>query len=441
MSIFGALATAISGLTSQSKALGNISDNVANSQTVGFKRVDTDFVSFVTRSTVIDNEPGSVTARPAYSNSVQGPTETSDNPLALAISGQGMFNVARAIGLVGNVPTFDERQFYTRAGDFAQDANGYLVNSSGYFLQGWLTDTVTGLPDRTQVTPIQVAQQVYNPIPTTLASLTANLPATNTITTPPLQLNSPIQIYDALGNQHLVTMTFTNTAIDTWTMNVSAAGDNAYGAGGFDVQLAFGLNAGVSPGTIGAITATGTTPASVTVPGAGATSADVAFVLDFGQGPQSMTLNLGTLGAALGLTQFASNTGKFDLRGVSQNGVALGSFSDIAIRANGDVAVNYDNGQSRVIARVPIVTFKNVDKLERLDGQAFMRTLDSGEATINDTATNGAGKIVNGSIEKSNVDIATEFTKMIVAQRAYSANTKVVTTSDQMLQETINMAR
>jgi flagellar hook protein FlgE len=441
MSIFGALATAISGLTSQSKALGNISDNVANSQTVGFKRVDTDFVAYVTRSTLIDNEPGSVTARPAYSNAVQGPTEISDNPLAMAISGQGMFSVARAIGITGTTPTFDERQFYTRAGDFSQDANGYLVNSSGYFLQGWPSDPLTGLPDRTKITPIQVSQQVYNPIATSQASITANLPSTSTITTPPLSLSSPIQIYDALGNQRLVTMTFTNTAADTWTMNVTAAGDVTYGAGGFDVQLSFGNAAGVAPGTLGSITTIGTTPASVTVPGAGATASDLGMVFDFGQGPQNLNLNLGTFGQALGLTQFASSTGKFDLRGTSQNGVALGSFSDLAIRANGDVTVNYDNGQSRIIARAPVVTFKNVDKLERLDGQAFMRTVESGEATVNETATNGAGKLVNGSVEKSNVDIASEFTKLIVAQRAYSANTKVVTTSDQMLQETINMAR
>jgi flagellar hook protein FlgE len=129
------------------------------------------------------------------------------------------------------------------------------------------------------------------------------------------------------------------------------------------------------------------------------------------------------------------------VRDFAQNGVALGSYSGLSIRTNGDVAVNYDNGQSRVLARVPLVTFKDVDKLQRLDGQAFMRTVESGEASVTDSASNGAGKLVTGSVETSNVDIATEFTKMIVAQRAYSANTKVVTTSDQMLQDTINMAR
>ena len=113
----------------------------------------------------------------------------------------------------------------------------------------------------------------------------------------------------------------------------------------------------------------------------------------------------------------------------------------IDVRENGDVAVSYTNGQSRVIARVPLVAFNDPDKLQRLDGQAFMRTAESGEARVTDSASNGVGKLVTGSLERSNVDIASEFTKLIVAQRAYTANTRVVTTSDEMLQETLNMRR
>jgi len=103
--------------------------------------------------------------------------------------------------------------------------------------------------------------------------------------------------------------------------------------------------------------------------------------------------------------------------------------------------VNYDNGQARVVGRIPIVTFSDPDALQRLDGQAFMRTVESGEARVIDVATNGAGQLMAGAVEHSNVDIATEFTKLIVAQRAYTANTKVVTTTDELLQDTINMKR
>ncbi len=142
---------------------------------------------------------------------------------------------------------------------------------------------------------------------------------------------------------------------------------------------------------------------------------------------------------AQGITQFTGTD--LVVRNLQQNGVPPGAFSGITVRGNGDLAVNYDNGQSRVVFRVPIVAFADADKLQRLDGQAFMRTVESGEARVTDVSSNGVGKLVVGALERSNVDIAAEFTKLIVAQRAYTANTRVVTTSDEMLQETINMRR
>ena len=173
--------------------------------------------------------------------------------------------------------------------------------------------------------------------------------------------------------------------------------------------------------------------------GAAGTPATVDFTADFGQGPQAVSLSLGAFGIAQGLTQFAGK--ELSVRNMTQDGVPLGAYAGVSVRENGDVAVNYDNGQSRVVARVPLVAFNDPDKLQRLDGQAFMRTAESGEARVTDSSSNGVGKLVAGSIERSNVDIASEFTKLIVAQRAYTANTRVVTTSDEMLQETLNMRR
>jgi flagellar hook protein FlgE len=121
--------------------------------------------------------------------------------------------------------------------------------------------------------------------------------------------------------------------------------------------------------------------------------------------------------------------------------VPPGSFSSLSTRSTGDLVVNYDNGQSRTIGRVPVVTFNNPDGLQRQDGQAFTATVASGTPLAEDAGTNGAGSLVTQSTESSNVDIASEFTKLIVAQRAYSANTKMVTTADDMLQQTIDMKR
>jgi flagellar hook protein FlgE len=136
MSLFSAMSTAISGLNAQSNAFGNISDNVSNSQTVGYKRVDTNFIDYLTTSNATYNGPGAVVARPDYVNNVQGTITQTDNPLGLAIAGQGFFAVSQQIGQANDVPVFNREQFYTRAGDFQMNKNGYLVNSAGEFLNG-----------------------------------------------------------------------------------------------------------------------------------------------------------------------------------------------------------------------------------------------------------------------------------------------------------------
>jgi len=430
MSLFGSMTTAISGLTAQSRALGHVADNVANSQTVGFKRTDTNFVSYLTDSSQSVHRPGSVVARPDYTNTVQGTIEQSENPLALAIAGQGFFSVALPIGTSGGVTTFDERQFYTRAGDFQLDRNGYLVNGAGYALQGWLADA-TGVLDRTRILPIRISELVFNPIATGNIELSANLPANGTD-----PVTSQINVYDSLGQLQPMTLTWTPIAPNIWTLEITAP--NGGGSlGTIDLRFGQAASTPVADGTIGEFAnPTGSFAGAAAVPG---NPAIISFSADFGQGPQAIQLHLGAFGAARGLTQYAGD--QFEVRNLSQDGVPLGAYSSLAVRENGDVAINYDNGQSRVIARVPITTFNAPDMLQRLDGQAFLRTLESGEARTSDPASNGAGRLSIGSIERSNVDIAAEFTKLIVAQRAYTANTRIVTASDEMLQETINMRR
>ena len=125
MSLLGAMNSAISGLSAQSHAFGNISDNVANSQTSGFKRVDTSFISLLTTSSLTTNEPGAVVARPDYVNSVQGTITQTENPLGMAIAGQGFFSVSQQIGAVAGTPTFNPQLYYSRAGDFQLNKTGY----------------------------------------------------------------------------------------------------------------------------------------------------------------------------------------------------------------------------------------------------------------------------------------------------------------------------
>ncbi|HEY8290244.1 MAG TPA: flagellar hook protein FlgE [Acetobacteraceae bacterium] len=437
MSLFGAMNTAISGLSAQSDAFGNISDNVANSQTVGFKRIDTNFVDYLTTSTATTNNPGAVVARPDYVNDVQGTITQSDNPLALGITGQGFFAVSQQVGSVNNVPTFSPQQFYTRAGDFQLNDTGYLVNSAGEYLNGWKIDPTTGIVNQNLLAPIQVTQTVFNPVATSSVTVSANLPATPTTgtATPASPISSDINVYDALGTMHTVTLNWVQNGPNDWTVSLNAPDASTPALGSADVQ--FGATSGnpVPEGTVGQIgAATGT----VTTPGYAAdTAATLDFTANFGSGTQAIQLNLGNYGQTGGVTQYAGST--YNLRGLTQNGVPPGSFSGVTTQTNGNIVVNYDNGQTRMIGQVPLITFNDPDALQRQNGQSFTTTLNSGTPLAEAAGTNGAGSLVTKAVEGSNVDIATEFSKLIVAQQAYSANAKMVTTAQAMLTTTIDM--
>ena len=229
MSLFGAMNTAVSGLSAQSSAFGNISDNVANSQTVGYKRVDTSFIDYLTTSTASDNVPGSVVTRPDYVNNVEGTITQTDNPLGLAITGQGFFAVSTQAGTANNLPTFATQQEYTRAGDFQMDKNGYLVNSAGEYLNGW--PVTKGVVNQNTLTPIQVSQAVFNPVATGTVTLSANLPATPTAgtATAAVPISSNIDVYDSLGTMHTVTL--------NWQLNQAAVGPPAVPANNWTVNV------------------------------------------------------------------------------------------------------------------------------------------------------------------------------------------------------------
>jgi flagellar hook protein FlgE len=436
MSLLGAMNAAISGLTAQSAAFGNISDNVANSQTIGFKRTDTSFIDYLTTSTPATNEPGAVVARPDYINNVQGSVTQSDNPLALAITGNGFFSVSQPNGTANGLPTFSPQQLYTRAGDFTMDANGFLVNSAGNYLNGWLVNPVTNLVNQAVLAPIKVAQGVDQPVATSVETLSANLPATPALGTP---ISTQLQVYDTLGTLHTVTLNWTQIAPSDWTVAVNSPNDIVNPAvGGAEIQ--FGPLVSGNPVTDGTMGNIINVAGSVATAGyAAGTPATLTFATDFGLGPQTITLNLGTYGLSTGLTQYAGT--QYSLNGLTQNGVPPGNFSSVATQANGNVVVGYDNGQTKIIAQVPVVDFAAPNGLQRQNGQAFTATINSGQPQANSAGANGAGKLIINSTEGSNVDIATEFAQLIVAQRAYSANAKIITTADDLLTTTIDMKR
>jgi len=475
MSILGAMNTAVSGLAAQSDAFSNISDNVANSQTIGFKGVETSFTDYLTTSTATANDPGTVVASPEYTNTVQGTITSSTNSLALAISGQGFFDVSQPIGTTSTGATqYANQQFYTRDGDFTLNSSGYLTNDSGQYLNGWVTDS-SGVLNKSAVVPIQVSQTVYAPVATQNMTMTANLPA-GLVSTVGEDANGNVdtmydssgnqvsaiqpeaKIYDAEGTAHTVEYTWTpeptgaanaagtySTTANTWILSASMDGNDLG-----EVTVNFNSNgtlAGIGPETNGAVATSGTgtaTPGDTLIAAAPAFSNSTSGTITYDTGlpttaggTQKITLNLGDIGETNGVTQFSASS--FTLRGLSQDGVAPGSFTGISTETSGDIYANYDNGQTRLIAQVPVATFGDADALQSQNGSSYTVTNGSGNPSLQDAGTNGAGSLVTNSLESSNVDIASQFSQLIVAQNAYAANAKVVTTADQLMQTTISM--
>lgn len=436
MSIFGALDTAVSGLQSQSSAFTNISDNIANSQTIGYKEINTSFINYLTQSTATANGPDSVVARPDYENTTPGATTQSSDPLALAIGGQGFFTVSEpAATKPDSGPTaqgFQSQQYFTRAGDFTLDKNGYLVNGAGAYLDGWSVDPSTGITNTSVLAPIQIAQGTAPPVPTSNISLSAALPATPS---PGQPVSTQVDVYDSLGTLHQLDLNWAQNANNDWTMTLSSPDASPPTIG--TAEMRFGATSGnpVPAGTLGSLT---NPTGSVTATGFAANSpAQLSFSANFGNGAQPITLDLGNYGGTTGLTQYAG--AGFSLQGAPQNGMPQGNFSNVTINDQGNVLVNYSNGFAATVARIPLATFRAPDALQSQSGQLFTASQGSGSPTINAIGANGAGALVTGSTEGSNVDIATEFTKLIAAQAAYSANAKVITTANQLTQTTINM--
>lgn len=463
MSILGAMSSAISGIAAQSTAFGNISDNIANSQTVGFKRVDTSFSDYLTTSTATQNEPGSVVARPDYVNNVQGTVSQTDNPLGMAITGEGLFSVSHPTGTdTTGRETFAAQNYYSRAGDFQLNKAGFLTNSAGEYLNGWIADPTTGVLNKSATQPIQVSQSVYKPVATQNLTMAANLPAgtiqsvqsdangaatkfLDSSGTAVAAIQPQVTVYDAQGAAHTVVFSWVpsfdataqsaNVTANSWTLSATLSGTS--------VPLGSATVSFATDGTLQSLTApvAGTTAAPVastsTTAGDAATITFDTGLAAIGGGTQLLNVNLGSIGRTGGVTQFAA--ADFTLRGLSQDGVPPGSFSSVTTKSTGDIYANFDNGQTRLIARVPVVTFANPDALQRQDGSSFTVTPDSGNPSLQDAGSNGAGNLSISSVEGSNVDIASEFSKLIVAQQAYSANSKVVTTADQLMQITINM--
>lgn len=444
MGIFDALTTAVSGLQSQAFALQNISGNIANSQTVGYKETDTAFQALVSQAALGQQTAGGVFASSVATNTVQGTIQNETVTTDMAISGNGWFVVGKPSGSSGTLPQFTGVNYFTRRGDFQMNSNGYLVNGAGYYLMGIPVSPATGKPTTSVPQVLQFNSNFLPAQATTQINYAANLPSTpssgmitpgsytanplasgtgtviasdaNTFNAQSLSGGS-VAVYDSLGNPVNVQL--------RWAETSSAGGNNTW-------QLFYQSNSAASgaqvewqnTGTSFTFNTSGqlTAPASASI-----TLSNLAVN---GDTVGNVTFNYG----ASGLTQFAATSGNAQVNSITQNGFTAGSLQSLSVDTQGQVVGAFSNGQTVPLAEITLAQFNGTDSLQPLDGEAYAATPESGNPSY--TAT---GSIVGSSLEASNVDIATQFSQLIVAQQAYSANARVMTTANQMIQSLLTV--
>ncbi len=459
MGIFGALTTSVAGLRAQSYALENISGNIANSQTTAFKRIDTSFIDLIPQTGVTNQLAGSVATASRETNTVSGDIQNASVATYMAISGDGFFVVQKPANVADNTPVFNGVDNYTRRGDFTLDKNGYLVNGAGYYLEGIPIDPTTGNPTGSNPQVLKFGSDFLPAQPTTTVSYRANLASY------PLTSKHDKSVP---GSELLTVADFTvdprvagaGTVIGSDSQNfiaesIAGGATTAYDISGSPVSLQFRwaktdsatLGAGhtdtwnlfyqVDPNATGTDVAWQNVGTNFTFAANGQMSPAVASVTLSsptvnGIALGNITMNFG----ASGLTQFADTNGNAQVNDVHQDGFPAGSLQTVAVGDDGRVVGSYSNGRNIDLAQIVIATFNGANFLKRVDGGAFEMTDQSGPAIF------GKGGTIKGSsLEGSNSDIADEFTKLIVTQQAYSANTKVITTANQMAQDLLNVLR
>jgi flagellar hook protein FlgE len=408
MSLFGSLFTGVAALNAQSQSMSIIANNIANVNTDGYKKLNASFSDLVVQSDRnAAYNSGGVRANTNYTLNQQGSLTQTENKTDIALSGQGFFVVQQGTGV-------GQSQFYTRAGSFKLDSNGFLVNSAGYYLVGQPIDPVTGGLGANGTVQVNTVQPKL--ITTSKATLAANLDQTQVISATGVQdFTRTMRVYDSAGGAQDLNLQFKKTGVNAWTMTVVGPSGTVFASGG-TTNLTFNTS-----GQLTAPAAPGIVTVDTGATGWGGTSSTAQ---------QTIALDIS------GLSQYAS---PYDVTFANQNGVPVGSFSGVSIDGQGVVTANFTNGLTQKLAKLPVAVFSNPNAMNARSGNVFEETLASGQPNFKTSGTGGAGTIAASTLESSNVDLAEEFSRMIITQRAYSAGTKVIATSDQMLQELLNI--
>jgi flagellar hook protein FlgE len=413
--MFTSFSTALSALSAYSTAIDVVGNNLANLNTTGFKNSTVSFFDLVTQSLgagLGETQVGFGVGTPiTLGQFTQGAIQTTGGTTDAAIQGDGFFIVQGANGATE----------YTRAGNFQVNQAGNLTTATGEEVQGW-TESGGVLNTNTPVGSITIPTgTVLAPVPTTKYSFDINLNAAATTGSANGSFSTSVTVYDSLGDSHVVTATFTKSATAgqwNYSMSVPDADVANPPATPLTGTLTFDSNGNL------------TSPASTDV-------APQLQIQGLADGASDMTLTWSLFnGTTPRITQYAQPSSS---SAVAQNGQPAAQLNNVAVSNGGVILAQFTNGQQTVVGQIAMANIRNPDSLISVGDNNFELSAASALPAIGLPGTGGRGAVQGGALESSTVDIATEFTNLIVFQRGYEANSKVVSTSEQLSQTTINL--
>ncbi|HUA63503.1 MAG TPA: flagellar hook protein FlgE [Verrucomicrobiae bacterium] len=419
--MFTSFSTALSALSATSTAIDVVGNNLANMNTPGFKTSQVEFQDLVTQSLgagLGDTQVGFGTGTPlTVRQFTQGAIQTSSGTLDAAVQGDGFFVVNDASG----------NTLYTRAGNFQTNSSGDLMTDTGDYVQGWTTlDPTTGAVDTNgPVGNIVVPVGSLKP-PTTTTTMSASLNLnSNAAADSTSAFSDTVQVYDSLGSSHVLTINFQKTGANTWSYDVTVPGQDVSGgtAGtpfdtGASGSLTFNANGQLTDPPAGS-------PIAVSIPG-----------LSDGANDLNITWNLYDSSGSGLITQFGQASSP---SASTQNGSPAAELDHVGLANGGQILAEYTDGTQVVVGQVALASIRNPSTLIAMGQNNYQLSELTATPSVGVPGTGGRGTIQGAAIEASTVDIATEFTNLIVYQRGYEANAHVVTTADTLSQDTINL--
>jgi flagellar hook protein FlgE len=433
MTISSSLNASVAGLSANASRLATISDNIANSSTYGYRRVETDFHSLVISESGGTYSAGGVRTTNKRLIDQGGSLISTGNATDLAVRGRGMLPVARSSDVASKGE--DLQMMLATTGSFRTDSSGYLTTESGLVLLGWPAKpdgTIPSFPRDTSdgLEPIRINVNQFSGEPTTKLALGVNLPATSTDEGSSGDFQElSVEYYDNLGRSENIRFEFepvipTSGSSNSWTLRIHDSASDGAVVGEYDLTFEDDRTSG------GTLQSVSTTSGGTYNPTTG------TLILQVAGGP--MEIEIGKLGDSSGLTQLSD---RFAPVSIQKDGSAVGNMTSVEVDEVGNVYATFDTGISRRIYQVPLVDLPNPNGMVSQDKQTYLPSPESGSYFLWDAGDGPTGDIVSYALEESSTDVAEELTKMIQTQRAYSSNAKVIQTVDEMLQETTNIIR